>query len=63
MSQVQILSRSYISAMHLFTCFFVTDFVRKIGARAGLAKEPLILFNVKKKKMGFLPNRLSVINK
>ena len=28
-SLVQILSRSYISAMHLFICFFVTDFVRK----------------------------------
>ena len=26
---VQILSRSYISAMHLLICFFVTDFVGK----------------------------------
>ena len=28
---VQTLSRCYISAMHLFICFFVTDFVRKIS--------------------------------
>ena len=28
-SQVQILFTSYGSAMHLFICFFVTDFVRK----------------------------------
>ena len=41
--------------------FFVTDFVRKIGARPGLAVEPLIPFIVQ--KMDFLPNRLSVINK
>ena len=34
----------YNSAMHLFICFFV----RKIGTRPGLAKEPLIPFNVKK---------------
>ena len=26
---VRILPRLYISAMHLFICFFVTDFVRK----------------------------------
>ena len=32
----------YFSAMHLFICFFVTDFVRKMGARPGLAIEPLI---------------------
>ena len=38
--------------MHLFICFFVTDFVRKIGAHPGLAKEPLIPFNVQ--KMDFL---------
>ena len=51
----------YISAMHLFICFFVTDFVRKMWARPGLAEEPFIPFNVK--KMDFLPNRLSVNNK
>ena len=28
----------YISAMHLFISFFVTDFVRKMGARPGLLK-------------------------
>ena len=52
---------SYISTMHLLICFFVTDFVRKMGAHPGLAKGPLIPFNVQ--KMDFLPNRLSVINK
>ena len=46
--------------MHLFISFFVTDFVRKMGARPGLAVEPLIPFIVQ--KMDFLPNRLSVIN-
>ena len=58
-SLIQILSEHYtcISAMHLFICFFVTDFVRKMGARPELAKEPLIPFNVQ--KMDFL---LSVIN-
>ena len=40
-SLVQILSRSYISDMHLFICFFVTNFFRKIGVRPGLAKEPI----------------------
>ena len=30
--------------------FFVTDFVRKMGAHPGLAKEPLIPFIVQKKK-------------
>ena len=35
--------------------FFVTNFVRKMGARRGLAIEPLILFNVQ--KMDFLPNK------
>ena len=39
-SLVQIPSRSYISAMHLLIYFSVTHFVRKIGARPGLAKEP-----------------------
>ena len=29
-------------------CFFVTDFLRMMGARPGLAKEPLIPFNVQK---------------
>ena len=50
-SLVRTLSESHISAMHLFICFFVTDFVRKIRARTGLAKEPLIPFNVQ--KIGF----------
>ena len=45
----------------LFISFFITDFVRKMGARLGLAVEPLIPFIVQ--KMDFLPNRLSVINK
>ena len=48
-------------AMHLFISFFVTDFVRKLWARPGLAKESLIPFIVQ--KMDFVPNRLSVINK
>ena len=52
---------SYISAMHLLISFFVTDFVRKMGARPGLAVELLIPFIVQ--KMDFLPYRLSVINK
>ena len=39
----------------------VIDFVRKMGARLGLAKEPLIPFNVQ--KMDFLANKLSVIKK
>ena len=60
-SLVRILSRPYISATHLFICFFVTVSVRKMGARLGLAKEPLIPFNVQ--KMDFLRNWLSVINK
>ena len=30
---LQILSRSYISAMHSFICFFVKDFVRKITTK------------------------------
>ena len=30
-----------ISAMHLFVCFFVTDFVRKMGARPELPKSHL----------------------
>ena len=47
------------ACIHFF--FFVMDFVRKMGARPGLAKEPLIPFIVQ--KMDFLPNRLSVINK
>ena len=34
--------------MHLFICFFVTDFVRKMGACPGLAKKPLIPFKVQK---------------
>ena len=54
-------ARSYISAMHLFISFFVTDFVPKMGARPGLAKESFIPFIVQ--KMDFLPNRFSVINK
>ena len=58
---VRIPQGSYISAMHLFISFFVTDFVRKMGARPGLAVEPLIPFIVQ--KMDSLPNRLSVINK
>ena len=32
-SLLQIPSEPYTSAMHFFICFFVTDFVRKIGAR------------------------------
>ena len=32
-SLVRIASKTYISAMHLFICFFVKDFVRKMGAR------------------------------
>ena len=60
-SLVQILLGPYISAMHLFICFFVTDFVCKMGARPGSAKEPFIPFNVQ--KMDFVPNRLSIINK
>ena len=51
-SLVQILSESYIFAMHLFICFFVANFVHKIGALPGLAKEPLIPLNVQ--KIGFL---------
>ena len=47
-SLVQIGSGFYISAMHLFICFFVTDFVREMGAPPGLANEPLIPFHVKK---------------
>ena len=58
---VRIPPGSYISAMHLFISFFVTDFVRKMGARPRLAKEPLIPFIVQ--KMDFKPYRLSVINK
>ena len=50
-----------IFVMHLFICFFVAGFVRKMGARSGLAKEPLMPFSVKKN--GLLPNRLSAINK
>ena len=45
---VRIPPGSYISAMHLFISFFVTNFVRKMGARPGLAVEPLIPFNVQK---------------
>ena len=44
--------------MHLFISFFVTNFVCKMWARPGLAKESLIPFIVQ--KMDFLPNRLSV---
>ena len=43
-----LLPGTYISAIHLFICFFVTYLVRKTGARPGLAKEPLIPFNVQK---------------
>ena len=43
--------------MHLFNCYFFMDFVCKMGARPGLAKEPLIPFNIQ--KMDFLPNRPS----
>ena len=53
--------RPWFESMHLFISFFVTDFVRKMGARPGLAVEQLIPFIVQ--KMDFLPNRLSVINK
>ena len=60
-SLVQILSESYISAMHLFICFFVTDFVRKMWARSGLAIEPLIPFSVQKWTSYLI--RLPVINK
>ena len=42
--------------MHLLIRFLL----RTLGARPGLAKEPLIPFNVQ--KMDFLPNRFSVIN-
>ena len=45
---VQSLSEPYISAMHLFICFLVTNFVRKMGARPRFAKEPLLPFNVLK---------------
>ena len=34
--------------MHLFISFFVTDFVHKMGARPGLAIEPLIPLIVQK---------------
>ena len=34
--------------MHLFICFFVMEFVRKMGARPGLAIESFIPFNVQK---------------
>ena len=39
-------SNPYISAMHLFICFFVMDVVLKMGACPGFAKEPLIPFTV-----------------
>ena len=32
----------------LLICFFITDFVRKMGASPGLVIEPLIPFGVKK---------------
>ena len=48
---VRIPPGSYISAMHLFISFFVTDFVHKMGARPGLAVEPLIPFIVKKNEL------------
>ena len=35
-----------IFLLHLFISFFVTDFVREMRARPGLAVEPLISFNV-----------------
>ena len=54
-SLIRILSEPYISATNLIICFFVTDFVRKMGARPGLTIDPLIPFNAK--KMGFLPNK------
>ena len=44
----------YISAMHLFACFFITNFVRNTGASPGLANEPLIPF--KKQKSGLSIN-------
>ena len=44
----------YIFAMHLFICFFVMDFVCKMGVSLGLVKEPLIPFNIQ--KMDFLSN-------
>ena len=60
-SLVRTLPKPYISAMYLFICFLVTEFVRKMGAHPGVAKEPIIPFNIH--KMDFLPNWLSVINK
>ena len=45
----------HIFSMHLFISFFVTDFVCKMGARPGLAKEQIIPFNIQ--KMNFLPNK------
>ena len=42
--------------MHLFMRFFVVDFVRKMGARPGMAIEPLIPFNVQ--NIDFLPNKV-----
>ena len=52
---VRIPPGTYISAMHLFISFFVTDFVHKMGARPVLAVESLIPFLVQ--KMDFLPNK------
>ena len=54
-SLVRILPGRYISAMHLFICFIVTDFVCKMGACPGLAIESIIPFNVQ--EMNFLPNK------
>ena len=60
-SLIRILPEPHISAMHLFIGFFVTDFVPKMGACQGLAKEPLIPFNVQKWTLCII--QLSVINK
>ena len=51
----------FMPCIYSFVSFFLTDFVCKMGACLGLAKEPLIPFNVQ--KMDFLRSRLSVINK
>ena len=60
-SQVRILPGPYMSTVHLLICFFVTDFVHKMGTRPGLAIESLTPCNVQIRT--FCQIRLSVINK
>ena len=38
----------FLPCIYQFICFFVTNFVRKVGASSGLAKEPLMPLKVKK---------------